>query len=182
MNDNEKATVESALVSSCKIYTAARARILDVSGCADSPHRWKRLSGLQGGLALVRDNADSEIYLRLVETASAGGVIWERRLTAAFDMMSIPTRIDESSHLIGCFEEGVRLRVSIRQIVFIHPFHQDCLFVICCADERESKKLLYRFEARKFGQSGLCFFSLIKLFRRNLHGSWCRCHHNEANT
>ncbi|KAJ7117295.1 hypothetical protein C8R46DRAFT_1152471 [Mycena filopes] len=82
LNTEEKNKVKAAIpASSNKILFASLARIYYAH---PQPNEWS-YSGLQGALAIVKDNSKNTHVFRLVDLDGTRGVIWEHELYNTFE-------------------------------------------------------------------------------------------------
>ena len=82
---DEKAKVKSAIpvsASTNKIFSATLARIY--YAYPPSSNEWA-YTGIQGGLALVKDQTSTALYFRMVDIEGTRGVIWEHELYEGFE-------------------------------------------------------------------------------------------------
>ncbi|KAI0761866.1 hypothetical protein BC629DRAFT_987277 [Irpex lacteus] len=82
ITSDDKAKIKAAIPnSSNKILTAAIARIYYAY---PDPNKWS-YSGLQGALALAKDNNRGAHVFKLVDLAGTGGVVWEHEMYEGFE-------------------------------------------------------------------------------------------------
>ena len=82
---DEKAKVKSAIPvspSTNKIFSATLARIY--YAYPPSSNEWA-YTGVQGGLAFVKDQTSTALYFRMVDIEGTRGVIWEHELYEGFE-------------------------------------------------------------------------------------------------
>ncbi|KAJ7039497.1 hypothetical protein C8F04DRAFT_891820, partial [Mycena alexandri] len=121
LNTEEKNKVKAAIpASSNKILFASLARIYYAH---PQPNEWS-YSGLQGALAIVKDNSKNTHAFRLVDLDGTRGVIWEHELYNGFEYN--PDR------------------------AFFHSFPSDeCMIGFVFADEREAKTFWKKVTSKK---------------------------------
>jgi len=81
LSDDDKNKVKAAIQLPYKIIFATLARVYYAH---PNPNRWS-YSGLQGGLALLRDNTRNVLFLRLVDLEGTRGVVWEHEVYEGFE-------------------------------------------------------------------------------------------------
>lgn len=82
ISTDDKAKIKAAIPSSSnKILTAALARVYYAY---PDPKQWS-YTGLQGAIALAKDNTRNAHFFRLVDLVGTRGVIWEHELYEGFE-------------------------------------------------------------------------------------------------
>jgi Wiskott-Aldrich syndrome protein len=80
---DEKAKVKSAIPNSSN--TTVYAALARIYYAHPDPNYWA-YAGLQGGLALVRDDLKNAYFFRLIDLDGTRGVIWEHELYDGFEL------------------------------------------------------------------------------------------------
>jgi hypothetical protein len=144
ISSDDKTKIKAAIPSSSnKILTAAVARIYYAY---PDPNKWS-YSGLQGALALSKDNNRGAHVFKLVDLVGTGGIVWEHELYEGFEynqdrpfFYSFPGDVSSSSSSKRLCVEGctfihlrdLRAHAEQRtQIPLVSKLMRFCLSLIC---------------------------------------------------